>query len=247
MTNLTVPTEEDWHTGRKDGGHSVEKGRHRLSPSGRRQRFSPYFVGSLKGRLRKVVMEGCVHLSRQGKCSLPRSLPTCSMIRCKSVSAPGRAVARQQASKRSRRPPVRRRGQKRQTREGRAAGDNGADRGECRLPCIAGHANARQGKRHLIASDCSRNAIEHTEDGADEWRARARKDELSKRQCRAARQQSDSDRTGDTRLAMKHRQSRGESGEGRKRVDSQREQQLAEEAEADDAENDADSKHGGSP
>lgn len=71
MTNLTVPAEEDRHTGRRDGGHSVENGRHRLSPSGRRQRFSTYLVGSLKERLRKVLMERCDHLSRRDERSPP--------------------------------------------------------------------------------------------------------------------------------------------------------------------------------
>jgi hypothetical protein len=41
VANLKGPAQEGRHRGRRDGAHGVEKGWHRLSPTGRRQRISP--------------------------------------------------------------------------------------------------------------------------------------------------------------------------------------------------------------
>jgi hypothetical protein len=49
VANLKGPAQEHRHIQRKDGGHVREKGRNRLTPTGRRQRISPAPVGSLVG------------------------------------------------------------------------------------------------------------------------------------------------------------------------------------------------------
>jgi hypothetical protein len=113
------------------------------------------------------------------------------------------------------------------------------------IRCRACRRRPRQ--RHPVAGDCGRHAIDQTDEGADQRRARARDSELTKRQGRAARQKPGNERTDDTGPAVKRRQPRGQTGKGGQRIDGQREQQSAEEAEADDAENDTGSKHGGSP
>ena len=76
LANLTGPAQEDRYTGRRDGGHSVEKRRHRLTQLVGDNASSLYPVGSPKGRSIEVVMEGCVRPSRRGKRSPPRSSPT---------------------------------------------------------------------------------------------------------------------------------------------------------------------------
>ncbi len=72
VANLKGPAQEDRHYGRRGGGRGVEKGRHRLSPTGRRQRASPASC-RLRQRNgpREVVIESCVRLSRRDERSPP--------------------------------------------------------------------------------------------------------------------------------------------------------------------------------
>ena len=178
VANLKGPAQEGWHTGRREGGRGVEKGRHRLSPTGRRQRASP---ASCRLRQRDETIEApssrAATTSRSGatiRASTSPFSPTCSMRATQRASVT--LVAQPPVVRRVGAPgtlSARRRDKKRQTREGRAARDNSADHGKCRLPATAGHADAGQGKRNLIAGDRCRHAVDQTDNGADQRRARA--------------------------------------------------------------------------
>ncbi|MCC8432997.1 hypothetical protein LJ725_28850 [Reyranella aquatilis] len=93
---------------------------------------------------------------------------------------------------------VRRQEKQRHAREGRDASENGADNGECHLPAAGGHADAGQRKRHLIAGDRCRHGVEQTNDGTDLRRTGGGEGNLSERQGRAPRKNSDDDRRDDT-------------------------------------------------
>ena len=106
---------------RRDGGHRVEKGRHRLSPTGRRQRISPPTCRLANGTPSQSGHGGLRPPAGSRQRSPHRSLPTCSMWGDKKASAP--LVVQPPVSRRVSAPcapPVRRRGQQRQSREGRA-------------------------------------------------------------------------------------------------------------------------------
>jgi hypothetical protein len=64
VANLKGPAQEHRHRGRRDGALGVEKGRHRLSPTGPRQRASPASRRlRQRGETIEAIIEDCDYLS----------------------------------------------------------------------------------------------------------------------------------------------------------------------------------------
>ena len=150
VANLKGPAQEHRHHGRRDGGHSVEKGRHRLSPTDRtttRPATGCSSAGPRSGPPGRSAPVRAAITSRSSwtiRASPTRSLPA-RFDNWGTQRASMTLVAQPPVSRRAGAPgalSVRRQDKQRHTREGSAARENGDNHGERRLPSAAGHADA---------------------------------------------------------------------------------------------------------
>ena len=121
VANLKGPAQEDWHTGRTDGGHSVEKRRHHPSSTDRRQRPSPASCRLARGKASRSGHSGIRSpvASRQAfAATISANLFDDGETKASAPLIVQPPVSRQISAPRA--PPVRRRSQQCQSREGRA-------------------------------------------------------------------------------------------------------------------------------
>jgi len=97
-----------------------------------------------------------------------------------------------------------------------------------------------ESKRRVVAGDGGRHGEEERDCGADERRSHRREGDLPERQGCAAGENADNERADDARAAVESGESGCQAREERQRVDREREQQPAEEADTGNAQNKSD-------
>jgi len=125
-----------------------------------------------------------------------------------------------------------RRDKQRHARPGSAADKDSAENREGLAPAFGRYADVGESKRRVVAGYGGRYGEEERDYAADKLRSHRREGDLPNRQGRAAGENANNKPAGDARAAVEDGESRRQAREERERVDREREQQPAEEANA---------------